>query len=53
MTAQLRKALHRLVDAVVAYDEAAGDEIAGAEATLRQNIAAVLKHLDGGSDGPG
>lgn len=51
MTAELRKALHCLVDAVVAYDEATGDELAQAEAILRANVAAVIEHLDRGTDG--
>lgn len=47
MTADLRTALHRMVDAAIAYGEAAGDEIPQAEKILRQNISALLTLLDG------
>lgn len=58
MSAALRVALHRLVDAVIAYDEDQHEPeefrqpevIPHTEVILRQNISLVLTLLDGQHD---
>lgn len=58
MNPSLRTALHRLVDAVIAYDEdqvhddefSQAEVIPHTEVILRQNISLVLTLLDGQHD---